>query len=430
MKKNNKLLKHLFSLQQGDYKFGLERITEMLQFIDNPQNNYPTIHVAGTNGKGSVCCLLASILQESGLKVGLYTSPHIFEFHERIRVNGVKISDSEIEEYYAFIEDKAAEIGSTFFEITTAIAFKHFEKYKVDIAIIETGLGGRLDSTNVMNPILSIITTIDTDHEQILGNSIEKIAKEKAAIIKENVPVIVQYSDLRAMDVIQNRVNELCTQMFLVDSSPIVDLKGFASEKNMIIDIHLPTKQNLSNTIISNLMGFHQMKNIAVAIFAINLLYYNSVGRKSIVKGIERVTKNTGLRFRTECISENPKIIIDVAHNSQSIGLLVTTLKEISFDTKWNFVFGVMKDKNISKMLSNLMEVCNELIVVSPNIERAATIEEIAETAKILGFKNILKFKSIKEAMNYVKKSNEQTIICGSFYVVEQAAQALGINKI
>ena len=427
MKKNSKLLKHLFSSQQGNYKFGLERITEILEFIGNPQNSYPTIHIAGTNGKGSVCCLLASILQESGLNVGLYTSPHIFEFNERIRVKGTKISDKKLEEIYSLIETKSAVIGSTFFEITTAIAFEHFRRSKVDIAIIETGLGGRLDSTNVITPILSIITTIDIDHSKILGNSIEEIAKEKAAIIKKNVPVVVQYSNPRAIDIIQKKAKKLSSQMYLVNNSPLVELKGFVNEQNMVMDINLFSELQ-PTAVTTNLMGLHQMKNISVAIFALNLLYSN-ISKKSIIRGIENVTKNTGLRFRNECVSKNPQIIIDVAHNPQAINSLVASLKEVSFENGWNFVFGAMSDKDIPQMLSNLFEICNKLIIISPeNVERAATVEEIAKMAKDLKFENVVKFQSIKSAMDYVKESKEQSVICGSFYVVEQAAQALGIN--
>lgn len=188
MTPQNKLLQELYSLLHGSMTHNISRIKEITNYLLNPQTNYPTIHVAGTNGKGSVCSLIASILQESGLKVGLYTSPHIIEFNERIRINGVKISDESINNLYYKIRDFAFDLEASFFEITTAIAFDYFADNKIDIAVIETGLGGRLDSTNIVSPIATIITTIDRDHCDLLGNTIEEIANEKAGIMKPNTP--------------------------------------------------------------------------------------------------------------------------------------------------------------------------------------------------------------------------------------------------
>jgi dihydrofolate synthase/folylpolyglutamate synthase len=430
MNKNNKLLEHLFSLKQGEYKLGLERIEEILQHIGNPQNSYPTIHVAGTNGKGGVCSYIASILQENGLKVGLYTSPHIIEFNERIRINGTKIADEEIAKNYALIEEKTEKLSATFFEITTAIAFNHFKNEKVDIAIIETGLGGRLDSTNIIEkPILSIITAVDIDHSEILGNSIEKIADEKAAIIKKNSVVLLEYNKSQVIEIIQDKAEELSAEMYLINNYPEIELRGYTSDLKMILDINLSDLPEKNNSLILNLLGSHQLKNISISIFAVSIIFERfSVTNDAIIRGIENVSKNTGLRFRAECVNTNPPIILDVAHNPQSIEMLIDTLKEASTFRKWNFIFGAMKDKNITKMLQKINEICDKLTIVSPNIERAASVDEIAKLAETMNFNEIIKQNSIEAAINDIKQKNEPTIICGSFYVISEAVSALDLE--
>ena len=435
MEKIDKILQYLFSLQHGQMNHGLERIENLVEKLNHPHKKYPVIHTAGTNGKGSVCCLIASILQENGLKVGLYTSPHIIEFNERIRVNGTKISNEEISNIYEKIEQNASEIGASFFEITTAIAFEHFKNSNVDIAVIETGLGGRLDSTNVVEPILSIITSIDKDHCQILGNSLEEIAQEKAGIIKQNSQVLVQDTNTKLFEIWQNVAQEKCTQLFSTYNFPAIKLNRYSDDLKMILDLELPCKysffihpENLVKMqITTNFVGSHQISNIRTAIFAILLISNNfTVGNSAIISGIKNITKNTGYRFRIECVCSEPFVIIDVAHNPQSISRLVRTLQEMNSDSskKWNFIFGAMLDKDIFEMLKFIKPICNKLIITVPKVERAATVEQIKNIANELDFAEIICAESVASA---VENITEDTVICGSFYVIEEAVQSLNI---
>jgi len=439
MEKINKVLEHLFSLQHGLMNHGLERIELLMKKLDAPHKKYPVIHVAGTNGKGSVCSLIASILQENGLKVGLYTSPHIISFNERIRVNGTKITDEEIVKNYELIENYATEIGASFFEITTAIAFEHFKNSNVDVAVIETGLGGRLDSTNVVEPILSVITSIDKDHCQILGNSIEEIANEKAGIIKANSQVLVQESNAKLMDIWLQIANEKSTVLFFLFDFPSIKLQKYSDDFQMILEVELPSEHDHfifpENLILSqvqtNLIGSHQILNIKTAIFAVLLVSKTfTVERQAILDGIKNVAKNTGFRYRIECVNINPHIIIDVAHNPQSINRLVNTLSEASSAVdekvdKWDFIFGAMGDKDIAKMLEFIKPICKNLIITVPHIERSASMELIKEIAESLDFTDIVCEESISSA---VQKIQSHTVICGSFYVIEEAVRALKLE--
>jgi dihydrofolate synthase/folylpolyglutamate synthase len=223
MEATSKLLKELYSLLHSNMSSDTTRISELSNFLNNPHKKYPIVHIAGTNGKGSVCCLLASILQENGLKVGLYTSPHIVEFNERIRINGIKISDKDIEKHYNIINQFAAELKASFFEITTAIAFNYFAENKVDIAVIETGLGGRLDSTNIVEPMLSVITNIDIDHSDLLGKTIQSVATEKAGIIKAATPVLLQEANPQVFNIFQSKATEMRSSFFVSFDVPRIE---------------------------------------------------------------------------------------------------------------------------------------------------------------------------------------------------------------
>ncbi|MDR0927516.1 MAG: bifunctional folylpolyglutamate synthase/dihydrofolate synthase [Ignavibacteria bacterium] len=443
----NNTLDKLFAKLHGEMTHSLDRIISILHSLDNPEKSYPTIHIAGTNGKGSVCSLIASILQESGYKVGLYTSPHILTFNERIKVNGIPISDAEIEDTYTKIEKLSDKVNASFFEITSAIAFEHFRKHKVDIAIIEAGLGGRFDSTNVVQPLLSIITSIDKDHTSILGDTTEKIAFEKAGIIKQSVDVLTQDEPPEVMNQFQIAAELKDATLFINYNFPTVELCSITDDMQMILNIEFPenigdyldnTKYmpdfemspfNTSIQATSKLIGLHQAKNIQIAIFAALLISPKfNIRVDTIVKGIENVTTNTGLHFRIECIEKEPNIIIDISHNPHSILHLVKTLKATSI-CKWDFLFGVMKDKDIATMLSYIYPICNKLIPVSPNIERAATIDEIIAFAKNIGFTDIdISNNSVYEAAIKLKDTKQPTIICGTFFMMEDVANAFNIN--
>jgi dihydrofolate synthase/folylpolyglutamate synthase len=444
----NELLTELYSLTHGAMTHDTQRMKELSLFLDEPHKNYPIIHVAGTNGKSSVCCMLASILQENGYKVGLYTSPHIIKFNERIRINGECISDEDIIKTYELIRDISQKNNASFFEITTAIAFEYFSNNKVDFAIIETGLGGRLDSTNIITPILSIITSISQDHIQILGKSITKIASEKAGIIKKNVPVIVQDINPKIINILLKQAEKMSAPMYVNYDFPhvefikynnnemiynvyrIVGMIDFLTNKEFCFNID---SQNISlEQRTSSLLGTHQINNIKTVRFAVLLLSTNfSIKKGTIDNGIRNIVKNTGLRFRIENVSSDPAnpMILDVSHNSQSIKVLVDTLTSAYSNKKWNFIFAAMKDKNISQMLQYILPICKKLTIVNPKIERAAKPTVIQKKAIELGFNNIVIEEDITIACKEAKLLNEPVVVCGTFFIMKEAIESLQLNN-
>ena len=445
----DKLLEKLYSLRLDYTTKDLERITKLTKFLNNPHQDYPIIHIAGTNGKGSICSLLSSVLQESGYKVGLYTSPHILKFNERIKINGKYIEDESIANIYDNFADLSDEINASFFDITTAIAFKYFSDKKVDIAIIETGLGGRLDSTNIVNPILSIITNISTDHTEQLGKNILDIAKEKAGIIKKNVPVIVQDTNPHIIEVLLKKANEMQTTLYVNYDFPFIEFKEYDYVNNKMIyfldDVGITkfrTNKDFLLNIESNkgiifpmkvspLLGQHQLSNIKLLIFATLIVHLSGfyIKKSCIDKGIKNVIKNTGLMGRIKNISKTDKpIILDVAHNKASVRALASTLKEMYPDRKWNIVFGVMKDKDIKQMLKELLPICEKLIIMPLKVERAANSDTIHKIALELGFNDIIIEDNIYSVCKKIKSSNEIYAICGTFFIIEEVIKAFQLE--
>lgn len=462
MTENHPLLKKLYSLLHGAMTRDLSRIQELVESLGIPQNSYPIIHIGGTNGKGSVCSFVSSILQESGMKVGLYTSPHIFEFNERIRINNKLISDEEIEKYYAKIEKLSDKINASFFEITTAIAFEHFRANNVDIAVIEVGLGGRLDSTNIVNPIMSIITKIGKDHGYLLGDTIEKIAKEKAAIIKPDSFVVVQDVAPQIINIFQNEALKKNAFLYFGYELPEIYILGFSEEMKMYLnismpdnlenflniainaDIDVPLEEYLSSVdkeyarvttphlVIVEMVGSHQVSNIKTSIFATLLLAMDrnyGITTNSIIAGLENVVKNTGISCRTQRICKEPCIVVDVAHNPDAIEAMTSTIRTATLYDKWDIVFGAMKDKDIEGMLEKMKPLCNKLYLVKPEVDRAADTNDIKQIAEKLGYDNVIESELIEDAIYSVitekiesdSNENTPTLICGSFYVVSEA---------
>ena len=287
------------------YNGKLDNIIHICELLDNPQNKFKTIHVAGTNGKGSVCNMLASVLAESGYTVGLFTSPHLLDFRERIRINGEVIPENYVIDFVKNNNAVFNNIKPSFFEWSTALAFDYFESNNVDIAIIETGLGGRLDSTNIISPLVSIITSIGIDHTQYLGNTLEDIAREKGGIIKPNVPVIL---------------GEGIAKQSIFEK--------IASKNNC--PVHIATQNN--NQPLSSLKGDFQKNNVATTLTIIDLIQetYPTITSESISKGLLSIKKNTGLRGRWETLQNSPKVIVDIGHNVHAIK---QTVKELTLET-------------------------------------------------------------------------------------------------
>ena len=392
------LFQQLASFQrvgQSAYKEDLGNITALCSVLSHPQNNFKSIHVAGTNGKGSTCHLLASILQEQGYKVGLYTSPHLKDFRERVKVNGEMISESAVVGFVSSHQDVFTEIGVSFFEMTTALAFEYFSSQQVDIAIIETGLGGRLDATNIILPELSVITNVALDHQNLLGDTIEAIATEKAGIIKQGVPVVLGLTS--------NEVSVIVEQI--------------AGEKGSEL-----TKSTVNKTYKSALLGDCQKENIATVCEVINqlrLLNWN-ISDQSIELGLQNVILNTDLRGRWEQISESPEVICDTGHNIHAITSIVNQLKTEVYDKLW-MVIGVVGDKDVEGLLALLPKEAH-YVFCQPNIPRAPSVDALEQKASHYSLKGI-KVESPKLAVNKAQElanENDLIFVGGSTFVVAE----------
>lgn len=327
-------MKQLESFQKFGINLGLDRIEYLLEKLDNPHLKFKSIHVAGTNGKGSVCAMLSSILKESGLKVGMYTSPHLFKYNERIQIRGQGIGDREIVKYFKLVKPHAKKVKATIFEILTAMAFKYFADKKVDIAVVEVGMGGRFDATNVLTPEVSVITTIDYDHTEYLGKTLKKIAYEKAGIIKQGVPVVVGKIKKEALAVI----------------------KKIAKKNGSRCAVALG---DVRNEMRSALCGPHQRQNAAVAVKAIELLKNFKVTNKNKKSGLRKVE----WPGRFQIVSKKPFIIVDGAHNKAGILSLKGTIKEMKIKTPLTVIFGAQKTKDIDSMIKELRPIAKEIIV-------------------------------------------------------------------
>lgn len=360
-------LEKIYSLKQFHVKLGLDNIRHLLNYLGNPERNLKAIHVAGSNGKGSTCSFLASILQESGFKVGLYTSPHFVTFNERIRINGIQISDSRIINFLDKNKSYIDKHKPTFFEITTALAFEYFVDEKVDYAIIETGLGGRLDATNTITPIASLITSISLEHTHILGSKLKEIAYEKAGIIKKEIPVFV--SDLP--DEAMNKIQDICVER----NSKLYKINNFVNFSSKKISLKINEENQIFEKV--GLRGEHQLKNAALAILTLNKAL-NITDRKIIQKGLDNVIVNTGIQGRYERFGDKGNVIFDSAHNLEGLNIFLDEFKnEYHKYKRCSLIFGVMKDKKIEEMLKSANLYFSDIFVTSTNYERAASAEEI-----------------------------------------------------
>ena len=357
------------------YKEGLQNTLALDKHFNHPHTNFKTIHIAGTNGKGSCSHSLASILQEAGYKVGLYTSPHLVDFRERIRVNGQCISKERV---VKFVKDERKffePLHPSFFELTTALAFKYFDEQKVDIAIIEVGLGGRLDCTNIISPILSIITNISFDHTQFLGDTLAKIAAEKAGIIKKGVPVIIGEANEETRPVFQSKANEVNSVIVFAEDNAIV------TSSSPIVDGG--RRYNLSNnsTLVGELSGDYQERNMNTILCACNILKQMNIIKNDdiIAKGLTNICKNTGLLGRWQTIQNNPTVVCDTGHNIGGWNYLAPQIKRQQCN-QLRIVFGMVDDKDINSVMFLLPK--NAIYYwTQAESKRAIKAERVAEIA-------------------------------------------------
>ncbi len=410
-------------------KFGLRGIRKLLRAIGNPEREFVCIHIAGTNGKGSVAAMLAAMLDAAGYRTGLYTSPHLIEFAERIRVNGTPISRKRITDLTRRLRPMINRNKNTFFEAATAMAFKHFALEKVDVAVIETGLGGRLDATNVVKPLLSVITTIGIEHAELLGNTIRSIAFEKAGIIKRNVPCVTGVESGPALPVFRQACNDrsslLRTTREVEVSAHTMTLSG-SSVSVRCGGITL-SKAPLS------LPGRFQLKNLAVAILAVDQLNRDEklkVPERAIRRGLGNVQKLTGLRARLSLVRMSPQIICDVAHNpdatrSLSKAIMALGVKEV------DLLFGAMRDKDYRSMLRTLKPIIRRLILVKAQTDRSASLDELQRAATRVGLR-AESFERVSDAVRFALKDprrKKPVLITGSNFVVGEALAFLHRKK-
>lgn len=418
------LLNELFAMTfHAGIKPGLERIIELCEHIGNPQFQFPVIHVAGTNGKGTTCSVMASILMEAGYKVGLYTSPHVRDFNERIRINGVAISDDDILRLAPPLMQKTQEIEGTFFEVTTALAFQYFAERRVDIAVIETGLGGTYDATNIVQPIASVITQIDLDHKEFLGNTLEQIAGEKAGIIKQGAVAVVGHrSGLRSIFTKAAQLQD--TSVMYVEDEWHADVVAFHPDLKMSIAI---THNDTRTIFATDVVGTHQAQNICTALCALaqlnDVLFINE---DHIERGLLHITKNSGLQARISLLQTHPPLVIDVAHNPAGIIALVETLQNCGYNSvHWNIVFAAMADKDIPHMLESLLPIVGSIHLCAPNYKRAMPVEELCGiTSVVMPSTPTFTYPSVATAIDGAIEQGA-VIICGSFYLLEEALEHL-----
>jgi dihydrofolate synthase/folylpolyglutamate synthase len=367
-------LKWINSYQKFGIKLDLDRIRYILNKLDNPQENYKIIHIGGSNGKGSVCNFISSILKESDFKVGTYTSPHLHDIKERILVNNKKISNNDfakITEKIKPIVEQMKKKGNypTYFEIITAISFQYFNQKKVEYAIIEVGLGGKYDATNIVKPYITIITNISLEHQNILGKKIAEIAYQKAGIIKKSIPIFTAAKD-KGLEVLKKIADDKKSPIFTIKNNNWIRLKN--SLELQEFKIKGLSKEHIVKT---KLLGEYQGENIALSINAMEYLQNQGIkiNDENIKKGIKK-TINPG---RMEIINKEPVILLDGAHNSKSFKLLFESLKKDFDYNKLFFIIGVLKDKNIKSILPIIISQCDHIITTQSNNERALNSIEL-----------------------------------------------------
>ena len=409
-------------------KPNLDNTIAICKFLGHPEKKIKTIHIAGTNGKGSTSHMLASIFQEAGYKTGLYTSPHLYDFRERIKVNGQMCSQGFVIDFTNKVKPCIEKIEPSFFEITVGMAFDYFVQEKVDIAIIETGLGGRLDSTNVIEPELSIITNIGFDHMALLGNTLEAIASEKAGIIKKDTPVVIGTLDTATKKVFEDKANKENAPIYFAED--FIEFKSFQNNwQNALFEFNQPMIHLLDAplfpknfTINCDLPAKYQAKNLKAVLVAAQLL--STMGWKltasKVLIALSHVKINNGLMGRWECIKDSPRVILDVAHNEHGIHALLEQLASLHYQ-QLHIVTGMVKDKDVQAVLQLLPK--NALYYFTQShIPRALPVDELAAQAITIGL-NGTSFEDVNIALDAaIKNANHQDLILviGSIFLVAE----------
>lgn len=402
------------------YKEGLENIETLLSIVGNPERHFPAIHIAGTNGKGSVAHLMASYCQERGCKTGLFTSPHLIDFRERIKIDGHKISEQQVVEFFQLFQEDFSHVEPSFFEMTTALAFYHFARQQVDIAVVEVGLGGRLDATNVLTPLLSVITNISLEHTQQLGNSVAKIAREKAGIIKAGVPVVIGEYHPESYPVFFDIAKREKAPLFLAENHysitgalndlTITDSRGKCLYKH----VNMPS------------MGEYQRKNLKTFLQTVDVFrQLCPADCDVVVPAIEHFVRNTGMMGRWQILREHPLTICDVGHNAGGLSETMSQLATCSCH-KLHIVFGMVKDKDVTGVLSLLPKKADYYICQAA-IERAVPADELARHCATMEL-HCINCHTVLEAYMAAKAHaapEDMIFVGGSCFVVGDLLSAL-----
>ena len=449
------------------YKADITNTVRLMEHLDNPEKKFRTIHVAGTNGKGSVSHTLSSVLMQAGYKVGLYTSPHLVDFRERIRINGQKIPEQQVTDFVCQHKDFMQGLDLSFFEMTVGLAFDYFAREQVDVAVIEVGMGGRLDSTNVITPDLCIITNIGFDHTQFLGDTLPKIAGEKAGIIKRGVPVVIGESHPETRPVFQQKAEEMGAPICFADDkyrivekphAPLLDdtdLKftvqlndtsnnsqfncpGDTSQFSILnsqltrpADMPQEERQPNSQFSILNspftcpLSGSYQLHNLATLFQALELLpqvgYHITLD--NIVKGLSRVVADTGLHGRWEKMDVQPLTVCETAHNADGVDAMLKKLSEMPY-RHLHLIYGCVNDKDYRKILRMLPQDRTTYYYTQPSVPRALPVAQLAEAAQELGMAGKA-FPTVGEAIEHVRgiadKDEDLVLVTGSIFLVADA---------
>jgi len=418
-------LNYLYGLQTFGIKLGLRNIRALLRFCNDPHQRFRSVHIAGTNGKGSTSAMIAAVLQAAGYRTGLYTSPHLLQFNERIRINGRMISDADLVRYTEFFRPKIDATRATFFEATTAIAFKYFADNKVDVAVVETGMGGRLDATNVLVPEVSVITSISKDHTQHLGNSLTRIAIEKGGIIKRGRGCVVGAMSQRPLQELKNIARQRGSELITTEN---LHAAWEDSGHSGIGSISMSTAASSFSDLRTPLLGRYQLENIKVAVTALEYLRSREITIPNVAvrRGIEEVHRLTGIRGRFEILRERPLVILDVGHNPSAVAATIGSLAAFSY-RKLVLVFGVMKDKDFRSMIRKLASLKPIVFAVQPQIERALSPEVIAEEFRKLKCR-ARSCNDVGEGIRLAMRTqtkDDLLLVCGSHYVAGEALVAL-----
>jgi dihydrofolate synthase/folylpolyglutamate synthase len=409
-------------------KFGLRNIRQLLAAVGNPERRIRSIHVAGTNGKGSTSAFLASIFTEAGYKTGLYTSPHLVRFTERIRINGRQIPEKRLVSLIEALKPCVEKTHATFFEATTCVALQYFAEEEVDIAIVEVGLGGRLDATNVVVPMASVVTNVGFDHMEYLGPTIRQIAAEKGGIVKARVPAVIGPMRPAAEETIARIARRKNAPLTRTEDR--VELDCAPGGK-----ISFSGKEIRTAFIRLGLGGAHQILNAGLAVATLDVLLerksftarFRRLNSTAVARGLSRVRQNTGLHGRMAAVGRNRRFILDVAHNQDGMHTAVSSLMGAGMGN-FTAVFGVMKDKAYLPMLKQLGWVADMIITVRPHTTRAASASVLCKAARRMGLQAI-EGGRVSEGLKKAMRRQGRILVTGSHYVVGEALEFLGKKK-